>query len=101
MIDAAEFAQIQTAYPNIPNYPQADGTVKLAAGWLIDQCELKGFQVGGAAVHEKQALVLINKQAAAGSDVVALAKEVRRRVRENSGLNCIRKCVLWAKWRSE
>ncbi len=86
VIDAAKFAQIQTAYPNIPNYPQANGTVKLAAGWLIDQCELKGFQVGGAAVHEKQALVLINKQAAAGSDVVALAKEVRRRVREKFGV---------------
>jgi len=86
VIDVAKFAQIQTAYPNIPNYPQADGTVKLAAGWLIDQCELKGFRLGGAAVHEKQALVLINKQAATGSDVVALAKEVRRRVREKFGV---------------
>ncbi|WP_150538200.1 UDP-N-acetylmuramate dehydrogenase [Actinobacillus vicugnae] len=86
VIEAIKFHEIRTAYPNIPNYPQIDGTVKLAAGWLIDQCELKGFQIGGAAVHEKQALVLINKQAARGSDVVALAKEVRRRVREKFGV---------------
>jgi UDP-N-acetylmuramate dehydrogenase len=42
-------------------YPQADGSVKLAAGWLIDQCQLKGATMGGAAVHRQQALVLINQ----------------------------------------
>ena len=36
---------------NLPHFPQPDGSVKLAAGWLIDQCHLKGFQIGGAAVH--------------------------------------------------
>lgn len=86
LITLAKFMQIQTAYPDIPHYPQADGSVKLAAGWLIEQCGLKGFQLGGAAVHEKQALVLINNQTAVGSDVVALAKEVRRRVREKFGV---------------
>lgn len=86
VIDYAKFAQIQTAYPDIPNYPQQDGTIKLAAGWLIDQCNLKGFQVGGAAVHTQQALVLINKENAVGMDVVNLAKEVRRRVREKFGV---------------
>lgn len=86
VIDAATFAQIQTACPNIPNYPQADGLVKLAAGWLIDQCGLKGFQVGGAAVHTQQALVLINKENATGMDVVNLAKAVRQKVREKFGV---------------
>lgn len=82
VIEFAKFAQIQTAYPNIPHYPQADGSVKLAAGWLIDQCALKGFRIGGAAVHTQQALVLINKENATGRDVAELAKAVRRRVRE-------------------
>ncbi|WP_113628140.1 UDP-N-acetylmuramate dehydrogenase [Pectobacterium peruviense] len=69
-------------YPNAPQYLQADGNVKLAAGWLIDQCKLKGFQLGGAAVHEKQALVLINKNNAKSSDIVELARYVRDRVAE-------------------
>lgn len=49
-------------WPTAPHYPQADGSVKLAAGWLIDQCQLKGTSVGGAAVHQHQALVLINQR---------------------------------------
>lgn len=86
VVEFAKFQQIQTAYPNIPHYPQADGSVKLPAGWLIDQANLKGFQIGGAAVHTQQALVLINKENATGADVVALAKEVRRQVREKFGV---------------
>ncbi|QIW16783.1 UDP-N-acetylenolpyruvoylglucosamine reductase [Pasteurellaceae bacterium RH1A] len=82
----ADFERIQTAYPNIPHYLQADGSVKLPAGWLIDQCNLKGFQVGGAAVHTQQALVLINKENAVGKDVADLAREVRRQVREKFGV---------------
>lgn len=82
VIDAATFAQIQADFPNIPNYPQADGSVKLAAGWLIDQCGLKDVQIGGAGVHTEQALVLINKENATGMDVVNLAKTVRQKVRE-------------------
>ncbi|SEW02029.1 UDP-N-acetylmuramate dehydrogenase [[Haemophilus] ducreyi] len=81
IIDATTFAEIQTAFPQIPYYPQPDGSIKLAAGWLIDQCELKGFQIGGAAVHTQQALVLINKAHATGRQVVELAQQVRRRVR--------------------
>lgn len=86
VIDFAKFSQIQTAYPQIPHYPQPDGSVKVPAGWLIDQCQLKGFQIGGAAVHTQQALVLINKEQATGKDVLALAKEVRRQVREKFGI---------------
>ncbi|HFC8542042.1 TPA: UDP-N-acetylmuramate dehydrogenase [Neisseria weaveri] len=73
-------------YPDMPRYPQADGTVKLAAGWLIDQCRLKGFQIGGAAVHEKQALVLVNKNHACAEDVRLLAEHICREVREKFGV---------------
>ena len=71
---------------NLPHFPQADGSVKLAAGWLIDQCHLKGFQIGGAAVHQQQALVLINKGNATGQDVVKLAHHIRQTVADKFGV---------------
>ena len=52
--------------------------MKLAAGWLIDQCGLKGKTIGGAAVHDKQALVLVNKNRATAADVRALSDEICR-----------------------
>ena len=55
-----------------PTSAQADGSVKLAAGRLVDQCQLKGMQMGGAAVHRQQALVLINEDNAKSEDVVQL-----------------------------
>ncbi|OOF42654.1 UDP-N-acetylenolpyruvoylglucosamine reductase [Rodentibacter rarus] len=86
VVTAEQFAEIQKLAENVPHFPQVDGSVKLAAGWLIDQCHLKGFQIGGAAVHEKQALVLINKENATGQDVVRLAHYVRKTVAEKFGV---------------
>ena len=74
----------QSKLPNPNEF--GNGSVKLAAGWLIDQCNLKGFQIGDAAVHEKQALVLINKSGATGQDVVKLAHHVRQTVAEKFGV---------------
>lgn len=68
--------------PTMPHYPQPDGHVKLAAGWLIDQANLKGRQVGGAAVHNKQALVLVNQGGATASDIIKLAALVRDTVQQ-------------------
>ncbi|MBE9805374.1 UDP-N-acetylmuramate dehydrogenase, partial [Escherichia coli] len=80
---SAETAKALLAqFPTAPNYPQAGGSVKLAAGWLIDQCQLKGMQMGGAAVHRQQALVLINEDNAKSEDVVQLAHHVRQKVGE-------------------
>lgn len=69
-------------FPHAPHYPQRDGSIKLAAGWLIDQCRLKGYILGGAAVHQQQALVLINQNNASSEDIVALAHHVRMQVGE-------------------
>jgi len=80
LVTAKAAAELKENYPTMPVYPQANGEVKLAAGWLIDQCALKGFRQGGASVHEKQALVLINRDNATGKDIVALARTVRQRV---------------------
>lgn len=70
----------------MPSYPQANGQVKLAAGWLVEQANLKGFSIGGAAVHQNQALVLINKDHASSADVRALAKHVRDSVAAKFGI---------------
>lgn len=72
--------QFLAAFPQAPHYPQSDGNVKLAAGWLIDRCQLKGKVIGGAAVHRHQALVLINEHNATSEDIVRLAHEVRQTV---------------------
>ncbi|OBW94129.1 UDP-N-acetylmuramate dehydrogenase [Gallibacterium salpingitidis] len=82
VVSSEQFNQLYQRYPTMPHYPQADGSVKLAAGWLIDQCGLKGYQLGGAAVHDKQALVLINKDNATGREVAALAKYICQQVAE-------------------
>ncbi|SFN78200.1 UDP-N-acetylmuramate dehydrogenase [Izhakiella capsodis] len=82
VIDRAKADEMLMMYPKMPSYPQGDGKVKLAAGWLIDQCDLRGFRIGGAMVHCQQALVLINEEHASGNDVVALARIVRQRVGE-------------------
>ncbi|MTC57045.1 MULTISPECIES: UDP-N-acetylmuramate dehydrogenase [Providencia] len=80
LVSATLAQKIKDNYPNCPQYIQPDGTVKLAAGWLIDQCGLKGHQLGGAAVHTQQALVLINKYGATGQDIVDLAKFISQTV---------------------
>lgn len=80
LVSSEQFAAIAQLSPNVPNFPQADGRVKLAAGWLIDQCGLKGHQIGGVAVHRQQALVLVNLGNATGADVAALAAYVRAAV---------------------
>ncbi len=72
--------------PNIVHYPMPDGTVKLAAGWLIDACGWKGKSVGGAAVYEKQALVLVNRGEARGAEVVTLARAIQESVYGRFGI---------------
>ncbi|MDN2664091.1 UDP-N-acetylmuramate dehydrogenase [Psychromonas sp. 14N.309.X.WAT.B.A12] len=73
--------QLLSHHSDMPHYPQQDGNVKLAAGWLIDQCGLKGHKIGGAAVHLQQALVLINEDGrATADDVIQLAWFVREQV---------------------
>ncbi|MFT7724103.1 MAG: UDP-N-acetylmuramate dehydrogenase [Roseateles sp.] len=72
--------------PGIVHYPMADGSVKLAAGWMIDACGWKGKSVGGAAVYDKQALVLVNKGDARGAEVVTLARAIQESVYGRFGI---------------
>ncbi|WP_225639376.1 UDP-N-acetylmuramate dehydrogenase [Candidatus Profftia sp. (ex Adelges kitamiensis)] len=78
--------KIKSQYPKMPTYPQISGDVKLAAGWLIDSCALKGLRIGGAAVDRKQALVIINLDHATSNDVIKLARLVRNCVAQKFSL---------------
>lgn len=78
---------LQRDYPCIPYYELPDGRVKIPAGWMIDQCGWKGKSLGPAAVHDKQALVLVNRGGAKGSDIVALSDAVRASVRDKFGID--------------
>lgn len=64
----------------------ADGRYKLAAGWLIDQAGLKGYRLGDAGVHKKQALVLVNYGDASGKDILSLARFVAKTIDEKFGV---------------
>ncbi len=72
--------------PEIVHYPLPDGSVKLAAGWLIDACGWRGKSVGRAGVYEKQALVLVNRGGASGAEVVTLARAIQESVYGRFGI---------------
>ena len=79
--------QLLSDYPTMPNYPAEEGKVKLAAGWLIEQAGWKGKSLGPAAVHDRQALVLVNKGGASGHDIQRLCEAIKKDVKERFDIN--------------
>ncbi len=80
LVSQGHLSSLLSRYPEMPNYPASKGQTKLAAGWLIDKLGLKGYSIGGAAVHQDQALVLVNKANAKASDLLALCRHIRQQV---------------------
>lgn len=78
---------LRQRFPTMPVYPQPDGQSKIAAGWLIEQCGLKGCRNNNVGVHEKQALVLINFGGATGQELLALAKEIQKTVEQTFAIS--------------
>ena len=76
VVPAAQFEALRAQYPAMPHYPAGDTQVKIPAAWLIEQCGWKGKTVGGAAVYDKQPLVLVNKNHATPADVQTLAQQI-------------------------
>jgi UDP-N-acetylmuramate dehydrogenase len=86
VVSAEQCRDIIGRDPEIVHYPLPDGTVKLAAGWLIDACGWKGKAVGQAGVYEKQALVLVNRGGAIGAEVMTLAGAIQESVYGRFGI---------------
>ena len=86
VVDGAQCAALLERFPTLVHHAQPDGTQKLAAGWLIDQCGWKGRSLGAAGVYPKQALVLVNNGGATGAEVVALAKAIQADVQARYGV---------------
>lgn len=87
LINRALFNELAKAYPTMPNYDAENDLVKIPAAWLIDQCGWKGKVVGNVAVHNKQALVLVNKTGdAKGSEILQLGNTIRESVFEKFGI---------------
>ena len=86
VVSGEHCARLLEQWPNLVHHLQPDGTEKLAAGWLIDQCGWKGKALGRAGVYPKQALVLVNNGGASGAEVLALARAIQADVRERFGV---------------
>lgn len=77
VVSSALAAELKLTHPNLVGYPQADGQVKLAAGWLIETAGWKGFREEDAGVHRLQSLVLVNYGAATGLQLLSLAQRIQ------------------------
>lgn len=85
-IQSRQFEHLKSEYPNIVGYTLPAGTVKLAAGWLIEQCGWKGSRAGDAGCHAKQALVLVNYGNATGNEIFALSEKIIASVQQKFGV---------------
>jgi UDP-N-acetylmuramate dehydrogenase len=77
---------LQKEYPLVPLFNRNSGSVKLAAGWLIDQCGWKGQKMGDAGVHNEQALVLVNYGKATGMQIYNLSEAIKESVKKKFGV---------------
>ncbi len=87
VVERSKYEELQAQYPDMPHYYIDADHEKIPAGWMIDQCGWKGRSLGRAGVHDKQALVLVNRGGATGVDIVALCQQIQHDVRERFGID--------------
>ncbi len=86
IVEKVKYDALAAQYERMPHYTINETQEKIPAGWLIEQCGWKGKALGNAAVHDKQALVLVNRGGATGEEVVALCKAIQHDVKEKFGI---------------
>lgn len=86
IVAAPKASELARKFEPMPTFPAADGQVKLAAGWLIDNVGLKGFECGGVGVYEKQALILINRGGGSATDLRSLVARIVDEVNTRFGV---------------
>ncbi|OFY83832.1 MAG: UDP-N-acetylenolpyruvoylglucosamine reductase [Bacteroidetes bacterium RIFCSPLOWO2_12_FULL_35_15] len=86
----SKFEALKTEFSMIVGYDLENGNVKLAAGWLIEQCGWKGQRFGDAGVHKLQALVLVNYGNANGSEILELSQKIIASVKEKFDVDLVR-----------
>lgn len=86
VVSQKKFESLAARFPTMPHFNLPNNEVKLAAGWLIDNLNLKGFSIGDASVHKQQALVLVNNGKATGADVLNLAQHIKISVYDAYGI---------------
>lgn len=89
-VDESIAEELKSKYPKMPLFRESSGALKLAAGWLIEQCGWKGKRIGDAGVHERQALILVNHGNATGPEIYDLSEKIRKSVLEKFGINLVR-----------
>ena len=87
VVARSKYEQLSAEYPQMPHYDVDADRVKIPAGWRIEQCGWKGKSLGRAAVHDKQALVLVNLGGARGQEIVVLCDAIRHDVRKKFGID--------------
>jgi len=85
-VPTGKYDELKLKFPDIIGYPLGKEAVKLAAGWMIEQCGWKGYRKGDAGCHEKQALVLVNYGNATGSEIYDLSEEIQQSVNKKFGV---------------
>lgn len=88
-VDKTVYDELKAKYPALVGYPTNNNRVKLAAGWLIEQCGWKGKVVGNTGSHKDQALVLVNYGGATGSEIYQLALDIQASVKEKFGIEIL------------
>ena len=86
IVDKAKYEELAAQYPGMPHYTVDASHEKIPAGWMIDQCGWKGKSLGNAGVHDKQALVLVNRGGATGEEIVKLCQTIQYDVKAKFGI---------------
>ena len=90
IVSRAVYEALITQYEGMPHYEVDADHIKIPAGWMIDQCGWKGKSLGRAGVHDKQALVLVNRGGATGAEIVTLCETIQADVKAKFGIDIYR-----------